>query len=119
MRWRMALLAVLVTLAACKKGSTDLGNPNGPSGTQNQISIIPGAYQGAGGFSPTDLTVTVGTTISFKNNDSVTHDPFNDQAAFNSTLEPGQVGTATLNNKGVFTYHCGIHPQMSGTITVQ
>ena len=120
MRYRLALLAVLVTVAACKQGSSDPGNPNGPSGnTQNTISIIPGAYQGSGGFSPSEITIALGTTITFKNNDSVQHDPVSDTGGFGGFLDPGQSFPATPATKGTFAYHCTIHPAMSGSVIVQ
>jgi plastocyanin len=33
-------------------------------------------------------------------------------------LEPGQTESATFAEPGVYTFYCEIHPEMTGTITV-
>lgn len=71
-------------------------------------------------FNPVVTTVRAGTTITWTNNDAVSHTVTSDNSAFigSSTLAPGQTFSATFNTLGTFTYHCAIHPGMIGTVVV-
>ena len=72
-----------------------------------------------------DLTVTVGTTVTWTNQDAVQHTSTSgqsgqfDNTGWNSpTLPQGQSFTHTFNQEDTLTYTCRIHPSMSGTVTV-
>lgn len=68
-------------------------------------------------FSPETLNVKVGTTVTWTNNDSVTHNI--KSSSFNSpNLSTGDTFKFTFNTPGTFNYNCGIHPSMTGTIIV-
>ncbi len=71
-------------------------------------------------FSNTDLTVKAGTTVAWTNMDLVTHKIVSDDGtSFSSNnLATGEVFNFTFNTPGTFTYHCAIHPSMTGKITV-
>jgi plastocyanin len=85
-----------------------------PTSTGNSVSIANFA------FSPTSLTVKVGTKVSWTNNDSVTHTVTANQGAFNSgPLTPGSTFSFTFTKAGTYSYHCNIHPSMLATIVVQ
>lgn len=69
-------------------------------------------------FNPGTLTVAVGTTVTWTNNDSTTHTV--KSSSFNSSsLAPGDTFSFKFDSKGTFNYNCGIHPTMTGTIVVQ
>ena len=71
-------------------------------------------------FTPGTLTVKAGTTVTWTNNDSMTHTVTSDNGVFDSgNLTPGQTFSYTFNNAGKFTCHCVIHSYMKGTIIVQ
>jgi len=71
-------------------------------------------------FSPNPTTVAVGTTVTWMNNDTSTHDATADNGAFATpSIAPGSSASVKLQTAGTFTYHCTIHPGMVGTITVQ
>jgi plastocyanin len=77
-------------------------------------------------FSPSTLTVPVGSTVTFTNNDSTKHTATNgkdgkkaDGALFDLQLEPGASDTFTFETAGTFEVTCTIHSQMNMTITVQ
>ncbi len=74
-------------------------------------------------FNPSSLTVTVGTTVTWTNDDSTSHDvTFTDIAGVDSgTMSRGQTFSYTFNTAGTFHYYCKIHgaSAMSGTVTVQ
>ena len=77
-------------------------------------------------FVPASVTVPIGTTVTWTNQDSAPHQVVSDAtplfsvgALFTSNqFAQGQKYSFTFNNAGTFEYHCGIHPFMKGTITV-
>ena len=70
-------------------------------------------------FHPSALTVHVGDTISWTNDDSASHTATADDGSFDTgTLERGRSGSHTFTRAGTFAYHCTIHPSMHGTVTV-
>lgn len=72
------------------------------------------------GFTPDTLTVKVGTTITWTNQDSVTHTVTSDTDVFDSGgLGKGESFSFTFTAAGSYPYHCTPHhAQMSGTIIV-
>lgn len=71
-------------------------------------------------FNPKDMTVPVGTTVTWTNMDSVAHTATADDGAFNSgNLNPGQAFSFQFEKAGTFDYSCTYHPGMKGTVTVQ
>jgi plastocyanin len=71
-------------------------------------------------FSPSPVTVAVGSTVTFTNNDVAAHDARADNGNFSTPIiQPGGSANVTLSAAGSFVYHCSIHPGMVGTIVVQ
>jgi plastocyanin len=76
-------------------------------------------------FTPSTLTITAGTTVTWKNATTVSHTVTSDDSkSFDSgTANPiaAQSGTFsfTFSTPGTFAYHCEIHPFMKATIIVQ
>lgn len=71
-------------------------------------------------FSPSTLTVSVGTTVTWKNTDSLQHTVTSDTGLFDSGLfGSGATYTHTFSTAGTYPYHCTIHAGMVGTIIVQ
>ena len=104
----LVLLNIFLVLAAILAGACSGGGSSG-----NTVSISGYA------FNPSSLNVTTGTTVTWTNNDSVTHTVTSDTNAFTSgDLSPGQTYSYTFNQAGTFAYHCGIHTYMHGTVTV-
>ena len=72
-------------------------------------------------FNPPNITVAPGTTVTWVNNDQTAHtatatDP---SGVFDSgELQPGQSYSFTFDKPGTYAYHCEIHPDMTGTVTV-
>lgn len=77
-------------------------------------------------FSPTNITIRKGTTVTFTNISSTPHQvatdphPIHTQVAgfISNSLSQNQTYQFTFPNIGVFTYHCHLHPTMKGTIIV-
>src|SRR5215208_2694997 len=72
-------------------------------------------------FKPAQITIKRGTKVTWINKDSTTHTATaNNGRSFDSgRLGPGQRYTHTLKSAGKKSYHCEIHPDMKGTITVK
>jgi plastocyanin len=69
-------------------------------------------------FNPASLTVKKGTTVTWTNSDSASHQI--KSASFNSTtLATGQSFSFTFVDAGAFDYSCSIHPSMTGKIIVE
>jgi plastocyanin len=71
-------------------------------------------------FVPSTLTVSVGTTVTWTNKDSVSHTVTSNDNLFDSgTLAKGATFEHTFNQKGTFGYHCSIHPSMTAKVIVE
>ena len=120
----MAVLAVVLlslVVAACSSSTATTTAP--PSGGTTAPS-----GGGAGGqvvmknlaFDPATVTIAVGGTVTWTNEDSTTHTVTADNGEFNSgDLANGATFSFTFDTAGTFAYHCSIHPSMTGTVVVQ
>jgi amicyanin len=73
-------------------------------------------------FSPTPLTVKVGTTVTWTNKDNVDHTvtTTSGPVSFDSkNFASGQTFSHTFNQAGTYNYICTIHPNMTGQVIVQ
>ena len=71
-------------------------------------------------FSPANVTVAVGDTVTWTNSDQLSHTATADGGAFDTgALGNGASGTITFSTAGSFPYHCSVHPDMTGTVTVE
>lgn len=74
-------------------------------------------------FAPAELHVKVGDTVTWTNNDSIAHSVVSDTGSSenftSSTLSVSDQFSHTFNQTGEFSYHCGIHPSMTGKIVVE
>src|SRR5215213_825614 len=70
-------------------------------------------------FEPGTITVPVGATVTWTNTGSRSHTVTADDGSFDSgRLDPGEQFSQTFDKPGTFTYHCGVHPEMQGSIVV-
>jgi len=73
-------------------------------------------------FNPMAITVKVGTTVTWKNADSVHHSVVADKPSPDAPNGPllgkGEHYSFTFTKKGTYTFHCGPHPYMHGTVVV-
>lgn len=71
-------------------------------------------------FNPAQLEITVGTTVTWNNNDQATHTVTARDNSFNSGDMPnGASFSHTFEQSGAFEYYCQYHPYMVGKITVK
>lgn len=72
-------------------------------------------------FNPAAITVKKGTTVTWTNEDPVSHtvtETDGQDGPNSATLSKGHTYTFTYDTAGTFKYHCSIHPDMTGTVTV-
>jgi len=91
------------------------------SAVKPDVIILQGAGDSKKGlsYSPVNYTVTVGTTVTWLNNDTVTHSIAESNGLFDSgPLPPDATFNFTFTAPGAYQYSCTYHPWMVGTITV-
>ena len=121
-RW-MAVLAALfaLTLLAASCGGDEETPPAGGGGGSETAS------DGGGGadltivdfqFSPRDLSVTEGQTITVSNIGETSHTFTTDDGAIDETISPGDTVEITLTGVASGGFHCRFHSQMTGNLTV-
>jgi plastocyanin len=111
------LFSVFVCFAfyACSKdsGGSNYGGNNGGNGSGDKVSI----YNSA--FSIGTLNVAAGTTVTWTNNDGMTHTVTADDGSFDSgNIAPGGTFTFKFISAGTVGYHCKIHSGMKASVVV-
>jgi plastocyanin len=87
------------------------GPPAGGQGTPVGISNFK--------FVPPTITVAAGGSVTWTNQDSFAHSIKSGDGSFDSPdIASGQTFTAKFLTAGTFTYVCGIHNFMTGTVVV-
>jgi plastocyanin len=69
-------------------------------------------------FVPTTASVSSGGTVTWTNGDQVDHTVTFDNGPDCGHVAAGQSETVTFSAPGTYAFHCTIHPQMKGTVTV-
>ena len=131
-----ALLTVPLGLAGCGGDSpTGTQNPAPPAALPNDISIVVGASQfTTAAFNPNPQVVSLGGSSSlsvrwvnkdisggdYTSGSATIHNIASDNGAFapSGSLGGNATYSATLTATGDYPYHCTIHPNMAGTVTV-
>lgn len=80
-------------------------------------------------FTPNSLTVTKGTTVTWKNEDQTAHTITSDsndttdapeaQKFTSEPLNPGDTYKHKFDTPGTYKYHCSIHPYLTGEVVVK
>jgi plastocyanin len=115
---RVLFIFTLLAAVALISGCTDYLSPmeSRPPGEVETTEVIMQNYR----FLPQDIRVSVGDTVTWTNNDRVTHTVTADNGAFDSgEFGPGETFSYTYEQEGIFGYSCTIHPGMIGTVTVE
>lgn len=116
----ISAFTLMTILNGCQKSYSDPyntggNNNNGGNGGPgaNEVFIQGFAY------SPSTITVTVNTTITWTNKDAAAHTVTSNSGVFTSEAL-GTNGTYSFKftTAGTYPYHCAIHPTMTGTVIV-
>jgi plastocyanin len=118
----LAVVVGIVSAAACSGGgygSTPTApNPAPPGSPAADVTITIRGMLGAQSFDPNPGSVKAGQTVAWYNADSIPHNPTG--SGFDTgLLNPGQTSrSVTLAAAGNVSYHCAIHPEMVGALSV-
>ena len=105
-----------------KYGNTTPTTTTAPTGATKSATITTDS-SGQFTFSPTSMTISVGTTIVWMNTTQTPHTvTSNDGKSFNSgdstPIGPNATFSWKFTKTGTFAYHCDFHPYMKATIIV-
>lgn len=85
-----------------------------PSGSATKINIS--GFK----FDPATVTVKVGATVTWTNQDAADHTITGDDGSWTSeNLANGATFSFTFDKAGTYAYHCAIHSSMKGTVVVE
>ena len=71
-------------------------------------------------FSPQQITVKAGDTVTWINHDDIPHTATSKSGAFRSkALDSDDKFSFTFATPGTYAYFCALHPHMTGSIVVE
>jgi plastocyanin len=117
-----SILAAVLTASALAAGCGGSDNPTKPGGGGANVTINITGQNGTSSYNPSPDTVAVGQTVAWHNSNGTTHTAtFLGTGGFNTNgVAPGSSsGAIQMNTAGSYTYHCTIHPAMTGTLVVK
>jgi plastocyanin len=68
-------------------------------------------------FTPSIIHVDAGATVRFENRDPFTHNVYGTGWGVDE-LAPGDAGSTTFADEGLYPFACTLHPGMTGTVVV-
>ncbi|MFC0543642.1 cupredoxin domain-containing protein [Kutzneria chonburiensis] len=89
-----------------------------PSAESSAIAVDIKSYT----FTPASLTVSVGDTVTWTNEDTAPHTVTvsdGPEKFASPTLQQGQKFSYTFTKAGSYSYYCAVHPDMKASVTVQ
>ena len=124
----IAAAAVALIVGACgSSSSTPAASAAAPSAAPTAAASAGGAASGGSSvsiknfaFNPATITVAAGGKVDWTNGDSTAHTVTFDDTSITSSgnVDAGGTFSTTFAKAGTFTYHCTIHSNMKGTVTV-
>ncbi len=113
-RWPVMFLTMTLSVLVAAGGFLSWV---GPIAAQQDVTFEVSVVDFA--FEPATVTVPAGATVTWTNTGSRPHTVTADDGSFDSgRLDPGEQFSQTFDQPGTFTYHCGFHPEMQGSIVV-
>ena len=108
LRPALAILFAVSFVVACQATA-----PSAPVATR-QVDL-PRSYK----FAPEDITVAVGTTVTWTNNDNFTQSVRLLDSGAVQMMKPGGSVTHAFTAPGLYRYDCSLHPKdMHGSVLV-
>ena len=121
------LIVSAILIAGCSKQETQptpvsapvvekKGDEKGVSAGGEAASVVIKGFK----FVPSEIKVKVGTSVTWRNEDSSAHTIESADGSLTSdNLEQGDTVTFTFNEPGRIDYICGIHSSMKGAVIVE
>src|SRR5215470_12202722 len=108
----MSFSAVLVLILACRQTTHAAAAPVTAATAEIKIDNFT--------FIPATLKVAVGTQVTWINHDDIPHSVVTDDKSIKSkALDTDEKFTFTFTKPGTYSYFCGLHPKMKGSIVVE
>jgi len=122
----MAIVFTACTSSADRSAETPGNGKDGPTfksstgGAEqregNEVQIVIENFA----FVPSEITIAVGTKITWINKDEAPHTATSTDKKFNTGgLDTDDKYSFVFNEKGEFPYFCALHPHMTANITVK
>ena len=70
-------------------------------------------------FEPAQLTVKVGTTVTWTNRDDIPHTVVSPSKFRSKTMDTDGTFSFTFTSAGEYKYFCSLHPHMTGMVKVE
>ena len=125
----LALSVVYTGIAIQISSSQATVHPAAPGIKMDAVAATQPATQSVAGvkidnfnFSPKELTVSVGTTVTWQNADDVPHTATSkdDPQTFDSgAIDTDEKYSFTFKKAGKYAYYCKVHPHMTGVVIVK
>jgi plastocyanin len=112
----VCFMAIGVGLLSVMRGEDFAPQQSLPAGASKAEVVIDNFS-----FLPKEITVPVGTTVTWTNHDDVPHvvASADDQFKKSGALDTDESFSHTFTTAGNYTYFCSIHPHMTGKIIVK
>jgi plastocyanin len=111
--------AVASAPAASEPAASAPAAGGGGCTTSSEAGAVSAGIEGFA-FQPAEVTAAVGETITWTNEDSASHTvTLDDGACDTGNIAQGASAGLVFDAAGTYPYHCKIHPNMTGTITIQ
>lgn len=102
-------------VAASARGKTLSARPAAPAAATGAVAVHISNFT----FGPKMVTVEVGQTVTWTNDDDIPHTVVATDKSFRSkVLDTGQSFSFTFAKPGQIAYFCSLHPMMTGKVTV-
>ncbi|HEX7058495.1 MAG TPA: plastocyanin/azurin family copper-binding protein [Solirubrobacterales bacterium] len=118
---RTAILLVAALAAALLVGlTTSAWSPASERAPLHERTHLRAAGVGIRSFAyhPQKLSIEEGTRVVFANRDSVAHTATRRGSFSTGKIRPGRSVAIRFGERGVYRYHCTIHPFMHGKVVV-
>jgi plastocyanin len=113
-RTARAIVVALVALCVLLPAAEAVSAPGDRGASQvHRVRILDGQFR------PPRVTIDRGDRVRWVNVGTVTHTTTSDDGDWDHRVSPGDSFTRRFRQAGTFSYHCAIHPEMTGTIVVE
>jgi plastocyanin len=103
----------LITLRSLALAAALLSHPGFAGAQELQVTIDNFT------FSPQELKVKVGDTVTWTNHDDIPHTVVSAGKFRSKAMDTDNSFSFTFTSAGDYKYFCSLHPHMTGTITVE
>jgi plastocyanin len=116
-RLSLAIATMMVLSFGSSRASQDKPAENGQNSSSQQYQVKIDNFS----FGPTTLTVPVGATVTWINQDDVPHTIVSSEGKIlkSPVLDTDEKFSFTFTKAGTYPYYCSVHPRMVAKVVVQ